>query len=376
MRTKAKDKLTSEQSTLLALIRAALWGSEQPKDPEIAMNEARKQALVPLLFPDSTLAKLSSRFYVRLLSVQNEMLGLMRAAGIPVIILKGSAAAVYYPNPIRRTMGDIDFIVPQDRFQEAAELLSSNGYVLTHAIKDGDRHGSFVRKGVVFELHHHFSHGGIDVEQYVTAGLSGPKTICVDSYEIPVLPDLENGMILLAHVAHHLRDGLGLRQAIDWMMYCSAVLDDEMWRTRFQAAAQGCGLETLAVTLTRMCQRYLGLSDSITWCGGAEESLCDELLNNLLNSGNFGNANGSGASVELVTTNIKRYGLFRYLQKAGERNWSAYRRHPCLKPLCWLYQILRYVRLGFRTGRSYIELASDLNRSDERYSLLSRLGIE
>lgn len=376
MRNKAKHKLTSEQSTLLALIRAALWGSEKPKDPEIAMDEARKQALVPLLFPDSTLAKFCYAFYVRLLHAQDELLDLLREAGIPVVILKGSAAAVYYPNPIQRTMGDVDFIVPQDRFQETAELMSANGYVLHHDIKAGDRHCNFVRKGVVFELHHHFSDEGIDVESYVTAGLQAPTTIRMDDYEIPVLPPLENGMVLLAHVASHLRKGLGLRQAIDWMMYCSAVLDDEMWKTCFQKAAAECGLEILALTLTRMCQRYLGLSDSITWCSGADERLCDELLQNLLVSGNFGHANGSGTRVESVSTNIKRFGLFRYLQKAGEYNWRAYRRHRWLKPFCWLYQIFRYARQGIRAGRSYFQLAADLNRSDDRYALLSRLGIE
>ena len=376
MRDKKRRKLTPEQSTLLALIRSALWGTEPPEDPETAMDEARKQALVPLLFPDNIIAKICYRHYIMLLSAQNEMIALMRQAGIPVIILKGSAAAVYYPDPIRRTMGDVDFIVPQDRFEEASELLAAGGYALVHERKPEERHVSYVYKGVMFELHHHFSFEGIDVEPYVTAGLQDPTIITLDAYEVPVLPELGNGLVLLAHLASHLRSGLGLRQAIDWMMYCSAVLDDEMWKTRFQKAAQACGLETLAVTLTRMCQRYLGLADSITWCGGADERLCDELLDNLLNAGNFGHANGSGNRVETVTTNIRRYGLFRFLQKAGEHNWSAYRRHRWLKPFCWLYQIFRYARQGFRTRRNYFQLASDLNRSDERYALLTKLGIK
>ena len=376
MRNKKKTKLTTEQSALLALIRSALWGTEPPKKPEIAMDEARKQALIPLLFPDSKLAKFSYLYSVRLLHAQDELIALMREAGIPLIILKGSAAAVYYPNPIQRSMGDVDCIVPQDRFLEATELLTANGYAQTNADKDVDRHCVFVRKGFLVELHHHFSYEGIDVESYVTAGLHDPTIIRVEEYEVPVLDELGNGMVLLAHVAHHLQNGLGLRQVIDWMMYCSAVLDDEMWKTRFQKAAQECGLETLAVTLTRMCQLYLGLTASITWCSGADESLCDELLMNLLRSGNFGHANGSGARVEIVTTNIKRYGLFRYLQKAGESNWSAYRRHRWLKPFCWLYQIFRYARQGLRTRRNYRQLASDLNRSDERYALLTKLGIK
>lgn len=42
---------------------------------------------------------------------QQEILELLQEAGIPAAVLKGSAAAVYYPKPDYRTMGDIDLIV-------------------------------------------------------------------------------------------------------------------------------------------------------------------------------------------------------------------------------------------------------------------------
>ncbi len=368
--------LTTEQSALLALVRAALWGSEPPENADTAMNEAKKQALVPLVFPESAEARFCYTRYMRILYAQNEMISLMRTAGIPVIILKGAAAAIYYPNPIQRTMGDVDFIVPQDRFEEASDMMSASGYVLVHTKDADDRHSSYLRRGVYFELHHHFSYEGIDVEKYITEGLDDPEIVSLEEYEVPILPALGNGMTLLAHAASHLRGGLGLRQAIDWMMYCNAVLNDDMWKTGFQSAAKECGLEKLAVTLTRMCQRYLGLGDSITWCSGADDDLCDKLMDNLLNAGNFGRANGSGARVEQVTTNIKRYGLFRYLQMAGESNWKAYRRRHWLKPFCWLYQIFRYARQGVQAGRNKKQIADDLSRSQARYDLLTRLGLD
>jgi len=202
----------------------------------------------------------------------------------------------------------------------------------------------------------------------VAAELSG--------HTFPMLPPLENGLVLLAHVAQHLRDGLGLRQMIDWMMYVHAHLTDDYWRTSFRPAAADCGLETLAVTAARLCQKYLGLPDPITWCGGADEKLVDDLLENLLVTGNFGHAHGAGSSVETVSTNIRRAGLLRYLQRQGERNWEAYRRHPALKPLCWAYQICRYVRRGFGSGRGGALLAGDYRRSRDRYDLLTRLGID
>ena len=104
--------------------------------------------------------------------------------------------------------------------------------------------------------------------------------------------------------------------------------------------------------------------------------MVDDLLENLLVTGNFGHTHGSGSSVETVATNIKRTGLFRYLQQQGEHNWKAYQNHKALKPFCWAYQIGRYVRRGLGTGRSGALLAADYKRSGSRYDLLTRLGID
>ena len=83
-------------------------------------------------------------------------------------------------------------------------------------------------------------------------------------------------------MAGHLRTGLGLRQVIDWAMYVDRELDDAFWDREFQAAAKESGLETLAITVTKLCQQYLGLKDSITWCRDADEITCGLLLDSLL----------------------------------------------------------------------------------------------
>ena len=120
---------------------------------------------------------------------------------------------------------------------------------------------------------------------------------------------------------------------------------------------------------------YLGLPSLITWCSSADEKTCEELMENLLLSGNFGRKNGNGNSVETVTTSIRREGLFRWLQIAGEHNWAAYRNHHWLKPFCWIYQAFRYAGQGLKIGRKGKELLRDLDRSKERYELLKKLGI-
>ena len=69
---------------------------------------------------------------------------------------------------------------------------------------------------------------------------------------------------------------------------------------------------------------------------------------------------------------IRREGLFRYLQRAGEHNWKAYHRHPGVRPFCWLYQVFRYIKKGMgRIGH----VRSDLVHGNSRYELLKKLGI-
>ncbi|MCR5665008.1 MAG: nucleotidyltransferase family protein [Oscillospiraceae bacterium] len=370
--------LTTKQTAFLALIRSVLWGAECPENAETTVDEAKTQALVPLLFPDRPETMHQSAHYIRVLYTQDEVIDHMQAAGIPVAVLKGAAAAIYYRDPIRRTMGDIDLIVPQSDFTTARKLMEQSGYQWNDEDTQNTdiREIAYQRDGITVELHRRFSSEGIDVEKYIIRGLKAPVTAQLDDHVFPMLPSLENGLVLLAHVAQHLREGLGLRQMIDWMMYVHACLTDEFWRDKFQLAAADCKLETLAVTATRLCQKHLGLPDPITWCSRADESLVDDLLENLLVTGNFGHVHGSGSSVETVATNIKRTGLLRYLQQQGEHNWKAYQRHRILKPFCWLYQIFRYVRRGLKTGRSGAQLAKDYKRSQTRYDLLKQLGLD
>lgn len=159
---------------------------------------------------------------------------------------------------------------------------------------------------------------------------------------------------------------------IDWMMYVDKVLDDEFWQSDFRQVAESKGLATLAITATRMCQRYLGLSERITWCASDEDALCDQLLAFLFSSGNFGRKESN--TVEGVSMLIRENGLFRYLQNSGEVNWNAYHRHHALKPFCWLYQGCRVIRKTIHSRRGF-KVIGNISQSKDRSFLLRELGI-
>lgn len=166
-----------------------------------------------------------------------------------------------------------------------------------------------------------------------------------------------------------------MRQILDWLMYVSKVLDDEFWNRAFKVEVLELGLETLAVTVTRMCQMYYGLREDIAWCRNADEKLCDRLLENIASSGNFGCNNGTGKKVESIMVSFRQEGIFRHIQKAGEYNWKACQQHAWLRPFAWVYQIGRYGRQVIGSGRSGDKLKEDVRRSSERYELLKDLGV-
>lgn len=363
--------MTDTEKALLSLLRASLWGEkpeyELTKD---VSREADAHAVAGLIASNTSYKPVA--LFLRYMYCQDELINILKAANIPVAVIKGTAAAVYYPEPHRRSMGDYDFIVPKEYFGDAWDILERNGYVTKKARSDTvEREVPFFKDGREYELHYNFSDFNIDISKFVDEGLRSIETGRIDDDEFPMLPPLANGLVLLTHISHHLHLGLGLRQVIDWMMYCDKVLDEDFWVSTFRPAAESLGLTTLAITTTALCVKYLGLRD-MEWCGEADEELVDQLLSAVMNSGNFGVKAGTGNSVETVTAAMKSRGVFYYLQLAGEHNWKAYHKKPSLRPLCWLYQIFRYLRQGLGRG---IKLKDDIGRGNARADLLKKLGV-
>ena len=384
---------------LIDLLKKSLWGTElpdyttleEPVDWTAVFTEAKHQSVASLAYPaipddvpldlrdkwESYSDKLRVKYH-HILAAQDELLNLLSRNNIPAVILKGAAAAVYYPSPSRRSMGDIDILVPQELFDKAEELMKNNGYVLTHPRVNNERHSSFTKSKIDFELHHHFSHlNSENIDEYLTNGLNSIETQKIDTYEFTMLPKLPNGLVLLYHMRSHTASGMGLRQVIDWMMYVNAMGDDFFWRKELLPIIKEKNMYIFASTATKMCVQYLGLAftPTISWCYEASSDLCEDLFNALLSSGNFGSKKGDGNKIEAITSSMRRIGVFRRLQRAGEHNWKAYIKQPWLKPFCWIYQIFRYARQGISTKRNRAQLKSDINESKKRVDLLKKLGI-
>ena len=124
------DSFSNTERTLLALIKSSLFNipfdNVQETDWDELYQEAKAQTVTALIagcVPEEAGSKWKTAYTVNLsknlryLHAQSELIEIFRGNNIPLIILKGASAAVYYPAPINRAMGDIDFIVPQNLYK-------------------------------------------------------------------------------------------------------------------------------------------------------------------------------------------------------------------------------------------------------------------
>ena len=383
--------INMNQQALLELLKASLFGVE-PNFPEdvdwdAVLQEAKDQTVVGIAAPAVPEAETEKwripaaqnkmRFF-QILDEQIKLVKLFQDAGIPMVILKGCAAAMYYPVPMQRTMGDIDFIVPSERFEDARQIMENNGFLYTGDHRD-DRDYCYTKCGIVFELHHRYSDKEWDIEPLITKGIS-----CAESHEVCgkvflAMPSEINGLILLDHIRHHLYRGLGIRQIIDWMMFLHSISidNDDAWEDRFLQLIRNAGLEKLAITVTKMCCLWFGLSDRIDWCDNADDGLAQELLETIFNSGNFGNKKSEDdLTAESISMNIRRKGFFHYLQSTGLSKWKACQRHKVLRPFAWIYQLFRYIFKGITSVFRGVRIVEDIRAEQKRADFNKRLGIE
>ena len=347
--------LNLEQVYLLRLIQYSLFDvvPEIPNDAnwDELFEAAKSHCIVPLLLRGIATEHISEwqglsyrykAYYMQMLHAQNSLVDLLNENNISFVILKGTAAAIYYPTPTLRTFGDIDFYVSEENMDSVKSLLLNNGYIY---ITNDDRHFEFEKYGIDFELHSKFSCNRYnDIDHILINGLNKPVEYKINNSSFPGLPTYENGLVILGHIMQHMKStGIGLRHIIDWMMFVHKELDDSAWEDGFKPLAIEAGLEKLAITVTYMCRKWIGLPNKITWCNEADEDLADQLLVRILDDGNFGN---DRAPNEKVKKSLRKEGTFKYLQRSGIENWPLAKKYAVFRPIAWLYQLCRYACMG------------------------------
>lgn len=370
--------MNKKDYVLFNLIKSSIWGTkiEDKIDQEI-YTEMKEHSLIALPAPrlsalglSNTLMREWKNCVLQQISFYTQYVYIQSAIGltVPYVILKGTSASQYYPQPELRAMGDIDIITRREDFETAYQELLNNGYKM---IMEENREIALVKNGICVELHRYYaSLNNVHAAQYLD------DLIIENINPSHVLPDVVNGLVLLEHINQHLEHGLGLRQIIDWMMFVDKYLTEDNWRY-FYSLAQKVGLEKLAITTTHMCELYLGLPKR-NWSAKSDDNLCKQLMNYILSCGNFGNKRTSDADISenafAYASTLKT--TYKLLQRQGLCNWEAAQKHKILRPFAWIYQANRYVFKGLKRNRAIYKLKNEYAAARRRNKMFQALGVK
>ncbi len=317
------------------------------------LTEANRHCVAALLYPslkqlsdapaDILLqtrrsALFSAGTFDAVLRSQAEIVAMLAAHNIPCAILKGTSVACCYSHPELRLPGDIDILVGEANLQAACDVFTEAGYTYSHTT---EIHACFHKGSVEVEVHSAVSDfpgegKGAFAKQYMEDALQHVETVQIQGVPFPVLTGVYQLVSLLSHMERHLASsGIGLRQMCDWAVTVHAqrdhIGDAEL------AVLDQCGLLQFAKVSTKACVKYLGLP-ALPWCADADDNLCDALMSDILDAGNFHAQNTRFLSNVLTDTageddgkkpsTVRHY--LHYIRKRTQKD------HPWAKSPLWV----------------------------------------
>lgn len=376
--------ISGTQEALLSLTSAALFGGPvslpAAVDWQGVLREAFQQAVLPIAFsaaePYLLEAELplwrrrAQHLLAKNMRVQWEHIELhrlMAAQGIPYVVMKGSASAAYYPAPMLRSMGDVDFLVPAEETDRALEAVKDAGFT---PVRDREHtfHIACHRDAVggltsVWELH--WAVGGIPdgeagdvLRDKLSDLLNRAELRKIEGGCCRVPSPFHHGLILLLHTAGHMiGEGIGLRHLCDWAVFVDS-LSDEEFTGMFEETLRAAGLWRFAGLLTAVAARYLNCR-ARPWAAVEDETLLEAVMEDILTGGNFGKKDPERINEAKLMTNGSRgtvddTGMLRQLcysmNDKARIALPAAKRHPILLPAGWIYVGGRHL-LRVLTGR-------------------------
>ncbi|MCR5460320.1 MAG: nucleotidyltransferase family protein [Acetatifactor sp.] len=353
------------QEQLLSLLGKALFGreSEAVLTDEI-LQEARLQTVSSLISKDEYAVMANNMLVDAAHAALTETL-----KGIPFVTIKGYASASYYPDPLLRQMGDVDFYVEAPWAEEAERLLLGAGFKPTR--QEHERHNAYVKNKITYELHTVLKgmpneEDGIPAESqvvetsirdYFSDVIDSAKRVRVKQGEIIIPNEFHHGLIMLLHVAAHLMNdgGIGLRHLCDWATYVDKV-DVSLYRERLKKV----GLWTFACQLTATCIKYLGLR-KMNWVEPCDGKLLDELIEDVMKGGNFGRKEDNRSGISHLTEDDN---VLRALAKMTQRRFPVVKRIPLLLPGAMAWWAIRHCLLQLFGKRQGIHVSDVKKRKD------------
>ncbi len=398
--------LTAAGRVLLSLVSHSLFNREAILPDKVewgaVIKEADEQAVLPVALYSYVNIRSLEREYPALKSKMAGALSnnvrvsyhhaklseLMEANGIQYVILKGCASARYYPEPLCRAMGDVDFLVSPKDLTYAGQILEKEGFKqckekhLCHIIyKSSEAH-----------LEMHFEPSGVPegkagdrVRAYLGDVFQTSVKAEVGGAEMRVPDDFHHGLILLLHTCHHLTgEGVGLRHICDWAVFANSLSDDRFCEL-FEEKLKAVGLWRFAQLLTQLSVKYLGMPAKEWAMREVDEGLLRSMICDIFEGGNFGAKDSQRMNEAKIISNRGKNGvddslpmgkqLFLNMNNIVYLKWSAAKRYKILLPFGWIFFGTRHLFRIAVGKRASVNIKKTVEGAKERRELYKQFHL-
>ena len=318
------------------------------------------------------------------INYQNELVNFLNENGYRYIILKGLSSASYYENPDMRMLGDVDFLIDGSKTDEIASKIQNELGYKKYTDLEHICHVTMTKGHSAIEMHFEIPgipHGdkGEYVRKHIKNILDDTQNVKFDECEFTAPSHLFHGIIILLHMLHHMStEGLGLRHLCDWGAFVNKTANMDFWEKEFIPFLKEINLLTYASVMASVCKKYMGIDmpESLTV---ADDNICEEIINDILQSGNFGNKDEQyRRSGLLVSENGKDSMnkstfsvLLSKLDYAVKSHWPWLNKWKILLPFAYVVFALRYYSKVITGKRpSLTSLMPEANRRKELYKKL------
>lgn len=283
----------------------------------------------------------------KMLSFAYTLQSCLEDAGVESIIMKGVAAAKYFPYPELRKIGDIDILVKTGQYDKAEATLLALGF---NKIGDIPVHGEFEKDGVIVEVHRVMvdsmpsDSANKIIQQIAQDGIARRVVFSVeDKVPFYIFPEAINGLRLLLHMLHHfLMGGFGIKLLCDWSAFVESIEDSEV-REEILLYIKQLGLRKFTATLTQICVDYCGLSVDKASQFIYSDITIDGELALLLDIINANETLSNKPEYMVVLDKPTIGGLIRQLHYQMKHNHVKASKYVILWPILWVVTLVVFI---------------------------------
>lgn len=268
---------------------------------------------------------------------------------VPFFIIKGKTIAALYPNPLLRTMGDIDVVVHSSDREKCHRIMIDRGFECNARLKD--REWQYFKMNMEFEFHDHLVYKEV-INERIQFDFFNDYWQYVQDGELDWNFHL---LFLIFHLRKHLMNaGAGFRPFMDIAIVAQKRQLDWKW---IEGKLERIEMLVFAKKCYGVIERWFGIGTPLA--SAIDDDFYNIITEKVFNDGLFGLNNIDNSDAAIINTirgkkhpklNMIRIVLKRIFpprnEMQGIKEYEYLNRFVILLPIAWIQRFIKRIRAG------------------------------